>query len=121
MSVAPEPTTASARLLCPDAAAVELPAAPLDAATVRAGSPATSCLPLEERHGSEVGVWQLTEGEVSDVEVDEVFVVLSGAGTVTFEDGSSLALQPGAVVRLRAGDRTVWRVTRAVRKVYLVR
>ena len=56
---------------------------------------------------------------MTDVEVDEVFVVLAGAGSVTFEDGSSLDLLPGAVVRLHAGDRTVWRVTQAVRKLYV--
>jgi uncharacterized cupin superfamily protein len=61
----------------------------------------------------------LTAGEVSDVEVDEVFVVLSGAGDVTFEDGSTLPLAPGTVVRLREGDRTVWRVTHTLRKLYV--
>ena len=112
--------TAAARLLCADARSLELPDAPLEpAAVVRAGSPAASSLPLDERNGVEVGVWQLTPGEVTDVEVDEVFVVLSGAGSVTFEDGSRLELGPGAVVRLEAGDRTTWRVTEPLRKVYL--
>lgn len=111
--------TAAARLLCADARALELPDAPLEASAITAGSAAASCLPLDERRGVEVGVWQLTPGEVTDVEVDEVFVVLSGAGSVTFEDGSRLELGPGAVVRLEAGDRTTWRVTEPLRKVYL--
>jgi uncharacterized cupin superfamily protein len=51
--------------------------------------------------------------------MDEVFVVLSGAGDVTFEDGSTLPLAPGTVVRLREGDRTVWRVTHTLRKLYV--
>jgi uncharacterized cupin superfamily protein len=38
---------------------------------------------------------------------------------VQFEDGSALAVGPGTVVRLHAGDRTVWRVTQALRKVYV--
>jgi uncharacterized cupin superfamily protein len=112
-------TTASARLLCSDAVALALPDAPLDAGTVVAGTPRASSLALDGRQGLEVGVWQLTPGEVTDVEVDEVFVVLSGRASVAFEDGSALELTPGTVVRLCAGDRTVWRVTQTLRKLYL--
>jgi uncharacterized cupin superfamily protein len=69
--------------------------------------------------GTEVGVWELTPGTVTDVEADEVFVVLSGHGILTFEDGSSLGLRAGTVVRLVAGDRTRWEITETLRKVYL--
>ena len=69
--------------------------------------------------GVEVGVWEMTEGTARDTEVDEVFVVLSGAGTVTFEDGECLELGPGTAVRLRAGERTTWVVTRRLRKVWV--
>ncbi len=48
-----------------------------------------------------------------------LFVVLAGAGTVAFEDGSVLTLAPGVVVRLHAGDRTVWTVTETLRKLYV--
>jgi uncharacterized cupin superfamily protein len=112
-------STAATRLLCADAAALDLPEDALDPTTVLAGAPQASFLALGERQGSEIGVWELTEGEVADVEADEVFVVLSGRGSVQFEDGSALALGPGTVVRLHAGDRTVWRVTQALRKVYV--
>ena len=57
---------------------------------------------------------------MSDVEADEVFVVLSGAATVEFDDGTaSLTLGPGDVVHLAEGARTVWTVTETLRKVYL--
>jgi uncharacterized protein len=68
----------------------------------------------------EVGVWEAGPGTDTDTEVDELFVVLAGAGTVTFEDGSSLALAPGVVVRLHEGDRTTWEITERLRKLYVI-
>jgi hypothetical protein len=67
----------------------------------------------------EVGLWEAGPGTDTDVEVDELFLVLAGAGTVTFADGSSIALRPGVLVRLREGDRTTWEITERLRKVYL--
>ena len=68
----------------------------------------------------EVGLWEAGPGTDAETEVDEVFLVLSGAGTVTFEqDGSTIALRPGVLVRLRQGDRTTWTVTERLRKLYL--
>lgn len=64
------------------------------------------------------GVWQITPGVVTDVEADEVFVVLAGRATVEIEDGATLELRPGDVGVLRAGDRTVWRVHETLRKVF---
>jgi uncharacterized cupin superfamily protein len=64
------------------------------------------------------GVWQITPGVVTDVEADEVFVVLAGSATVEFEDGPVLELRAGDVGFLRAGDRTVWRVHETLRKVF---
>ncbi len=67
----------------------------------------------------EVGLWEAGPGTDVDTEVDEVFLVLDGRGTVTFDDGSSIALDPGVLVRLRAGDRTTWTITERLRKLYL--
>ena len=53
-------------------------------------------------------MWEMTPGTMSDVEAEEVFVVLSGSATVEFEDGTVLELGPSSTVRLRAGDRTTW-------------
>jgi hypothetical protein len=67
----------------------------------------------------EVGLWEAGPGADTDVEADELFLVLSGAGTVTFEDGSAIDLRPGVLVRLHEGDRTAWLVTERLRKLYL--
>jgi len=66
-----------------------------------------------------IGLWDAGPGTDSDVEVDEVFLVLSGAGRVTFADGTALDLRPGVLVRLRAGDRTTWQITERLRKLYV--
>jgi uncharacterized cupin superfamily protein len=67
----------------------------------------------------EVGLWEAGPGSDVDTEVDEVFLVLSGAGTVTFADGSAITLRPGVLVRLREGDRTTWEITERLRKLYV--
>ncbi len=86
------------------------------------GQPRTGTDALTTFGGVEVGVWEITPGVVTDVEADEVFIVLRGAATVAFGDGSpTLTVGPGDVVRLAAGAETVWTVTETVRKVYLIR
>jgi uncharacterized cupin superfamily protein len=83
------------------------------------GSPTTGVRALGEVGGVEVGVWEITAGTVRDTEVDEVFVVLSGAGHVDFEDGERIDLSPGVAVRLSAGERTTWTITSTLRKVWV--
>jgi uncharacterized protein len=84
------------------------------------GSPTTGAVVLTEFGGREVGVWEMSPGVMTDVEADELFVVLSGAATVEFADGSpTLTLGAGDVVRLAEGAETVWTVTEPLRKVYL--
>ena len=78
-----------------------------------------AAVPLTELGGAEVGLWEMAPGTDHDTEVDEVFVVLAGRGTVTFEDGETIDLLPGVAVRLRAGERTTWVVTETLRKVYV--
>ena len=67
----------------------------------------------------EVGLWEAGPGTDVDTEVDEVFLVLSGAGTVTFADGSAIELRPGVLVHLHDGDRTTWEITERLRKLYV--
>ena len=101
------------RLLCADVLTVAVE--PDDAsAALRTASTTLST------GGVEVGLWEAGPGADVDTEVDEVFLVLSGAGTVTFADGSAIALRPGVVVRLLAGDRTSWVITERLRKLYVV-
>ena len=108
------------RLLVQDASAATVEHEPVDAADVLGGRPTTGTVTLSDDDGVELGVWEITSGVVTDVEVDEVFVVLSGRGRVEFEDGSSIALAAGTVVRLRAGDRTHWIVYETLRKIYVL-
>jgi uncharacterized protein len=91
--------------------------APLDTASVLAGSPEAGSRALAAVSGVEVGVWEMSPGTAT--EVDEVFVVLSGSATVTFEDGEELELAPGSVVRLRSGEQTTWVVRETIRKIYV--
>ncbi len=93
---------------------------PVPAEQSQRGQPTTATVGLDEFGGVEIGVWEMTPGAMSDIEADEVFVVLSGTATVEFADAApTLQLGPGDVVRLAAGSRTVWTVTETLRKVYL--
>ena len=100
-----------------DAAALALTHEPVAADQVRAGAPATGLVELTES----VGVWEHTPGTSTDVEADEVFVVLSGSATVRFVDPPlpAIELRPGSVVRLEAGMRTEWEIRETLRKVYI--
>ncbi|MFT4229949.1 MAG: cupin domain-containing protein [Microbacterium sp.] len=99
------------------ATSVALEREPLPAAQVVSGAPATGFVELTDT----VGVWEHTPGVSTDVEVDEVFVVLSGSGVLTFDEPAlpPVALGPGVVVRLVDGMRTTWTVHETLRKAYV--
>ena len=84
------------------------------------GDPRTAEVGVTTIGGAEVGIWEITEGAVRDVEKDEAFVVLSGDATVSFADGERVDLAPGSLVRLHAGESTVWTIRSTLRKVYVV-
>lgn len=100
-----------------DAGGLAIPLEPLPADQVVAGTPSTGFVELTDA----IGVWEHTPGTSTDVEADEVFVVLSGSATLSFTD-SALApaeLRAGSVVQLTAGMQTVWTVHETLRKVYV--
>ncbi|TDZ80132.1 hypothetical protein DE4585_03883 [Mycobacteroides salmoniphilum] len=101
-----------------NAAACELS---LEALTegVIAGQPTAAAEAIHSTWGVEIGIWEMTPGAASDVEEDEIFVVLSGLGSIQHDDGSVTPLHPGSLVRLYAGQRNTWHVVHTVRKVYL--
>jgi uncharacterized cupin superfamily protein len=103
-------------------AGAALDADELDPETVLAGDPVTSSRELWTSKDGTVhhGIWEITPGTVTDVEAEELFVVLSGSATIAFEDGPTLEVGPGDVVRLPAGARTVWTVHETLRKVYAI-
>jgi len=94
---------------------------PLDEASVVAGPADVRLLPLVESQTLAVGLWQHGPGTSTDVEADEIFVVLRGRATIEIEDGPTLDVGPGDVVALTAGARTVWTVHETLRKVYVIR
>lgn len=105
-----------------DLLALALPLAPVAPSDVEEGEPRAGSRALT-RPGSpsgEVGVWTLEPGVVTDVEIDETFVVIAGRGTVEIEGGPAEELRPGILMSLTAGMRTRWTITETLRKVYLL-
>ncbi|WP_442576360.1 cupin domain-containing protein [Microbacterium sp. F51-2R] len=100
-----------------DAASVALDLQSLPADQVLDGAPAAGHVKLTDA----IGVWEHTPGTSTDVETDEVFVVLSGCATVSFDDPAlnPIELRAGSMARLAAGMRTVWTVTETLRKIYI--
>ena len=102
------------------AASAPLAASPVDAAQVISGQPQVGTLTVVDDGPFEVGIWEHTAGTSTDVEADEVFVVLSGRATVEVDGGPSLELGPGDIGLLEAGARTTWTVHETLRKVYVL-
>lgn len=68
------------------------------------------------------GVWEITPGVSTDVEADEVAVIVAGRGTVEdLDTGGVVDIVPGTILRLTAGRRTRWTIEETLRKVYVVR
>lgn len=103
-----------------ETAATALRFTDLPEAKCPAGPVATGVEMLAATELLEVGVWEHPVGVSTDVETDEVFVVLSGRGRITLEDGTVLELHPGTVGVLDAGTRTTWEVDETLRKVWVV-
>lgn len=66
------------------------------------------------------GVWEHTPGVSTDIEVDELFVVIAGRATIEVEGGPTFEVGPGDLGVLQAGARTTWRVHETLRKVFQV-
>jgi uncharacterized cupin superfamily protein len=56
----------------------------------------------------------------TDVEAEEVFVVLRGRATIEVAGGPTLQVGPGDIGVLHAGDQTTWTVHEDLRKVYVL-
>ena len=93
---------------------------PLPEHDVVSGHPSVGSRIVRRFDEVEVGIWEMTPGSARDVEADEVFVVLSGAASVRFDDGRETSLRTGDVMSLVKGERTVWTVTETLRKVYVL-
>lgn len=105
-----------------DARAVALSLEPVDPALVVEGSPMTGFAEWGSWQGMSVGVWEMSPGAMRDVEVDEVFIVVSGDALLRrVKDGlpQEKHLTPGVVCVLHHGEETEWQVRQSLRKVYL--
>ena len=104
--------------------ALDVPLVPceLDPAQIEAGSPEVTEALLSAASDERVvrGIWRITEGTVTDVEQDEMFVVLEGRATIEVEGGPTIEVGPGDVCVLQRGDRTTWTVHEALRKVFQI-
>ena len=99
----------------------ELTPEPLDPDQVIAGQPEVSELTLLETGESGTsGLWQLTPGTVTDVEVEESFLVLRGRGTLEFDDGRTVALAPGVIHQFAGGEETTWTIEETLLKAYWI-
>jgi uncharacterized cupin superfamily protein len=105
-----------------EANALVLETEPVPPEQVTAGSPETGAVVLTQWASREVGVWEMTPGQMTDVEADEVCVIIAGTGVVhrTLDGvGVEQPLTAGAVFQLLEGEETLWVVTETVRKIYL--
>lgn len=102
---------------------LELDHEPVPADQAGGGDPTTAVVELGVISGVELGVWEMGTGTMYDVEAEEIFVVTAGRGKVVIEaygdmPAHSADLEPGTIMRLGAGMKTVWTVTEPLRKVY---
>jgi hypothetical protein len=103
-----------------DGRGLEITHQPLDADRAVTPGVTTGGSPRFSTDALDVGVWEHSAGVSTDVEADEVFVVLEGRGRVRFDDGTLIDLSPGTVGLLRAGDRTTWEIDEPLRKVWVM-
>ena len=94
---------------------------PLDPTTVVSGDPEVRHLGVYDDDSLTIGIWQHGIGLSTDVEADEVFVVLSGRATIEIEGGPTLDVGPGDIGSYPAGSRSRWTVHETLRKVYVAR
>lgn len=127
-STAPEPAPFKRRQRrTVDTARIVLEHDPVPPGHVLEGrEPSTAAKRLGEIFGVEFGLWEMSEGAMSDVEVEELFVVLSGSATVQVHakngfEAAELRLVPGTVCHLSEGMHTSWTLHEPLRKMYLVR
>ncbi len=106
----------------PSEESLELEPVPCD--QVLNGQPQTGWKLLASLPNLEVGVWEHSPGTSTDIEEEEVFVVLSGRATVLVRDQQGMELgrhefSLGDVGLLEQGALTTWIVHETFRKVFV--
>jgi len=93
---------------------------PYELSNVFEGDPQSHYVDVATVGETTLGVWQVTEGSFTSTGLDEAFVVLSGAGTLTFvETGTVVELRPGVLVRVTPDATIEWEITSLIRKLYI--
>ena len=93
----------------------------LDPSQIVSGTPETSELTLAESDDGQVsGLWSCTPGTVTDTEVEESFLVITGKATLTYDDGREFQLEPGVTHRFQGGEKTTWTVEETLLKAYWI-
>ena len=85
-------------------------------------TPTTAFAQLGTIAGADYGLWEMSAGTMRDVEDEEVFIVISGAGRIEFDEPAlpPVELAPGSLVRLENGMKTRWYVDEApLRKLFI--
>ena len=98
--------------------ATQIDSLPLPQDQVESGAPTAGMLDFGT-DGFACGLWEHTVGVSTDVEADEVFVVLSGRARIEIAGQPDLEIQPGDVVLLEAGAETTWHVSEPLRKFWV--
>ncbi|MDX6739163.1 cupin domain-containing protein [Actinocorallia sp. A-T 12471] len=80
----------------------------------------TASRELHSAGGVDRGIWEIGPGVATDVEADEMFVVIEGRATIEIEGGPTLEVGPGDVCVFDKGARTTWHVHERLRKVYQI-
>jgi uncharacterized cupin superfamily protein len=93
----------------------------LDPAQIVLGNPEVSSLTLWEKDGCEAGLWQITPGEATDVEVEESFLVIEGRATIEYADGRAFTVGPGDTHHFEGGEQTTWKVDETLLKAYWIK
>src|SRR4051794_3516896 len=95
----PEVVAENTRVVIADVATVTLTETMPAGREVVAGAPTARHRGLlgGDGHGS-VGIWEMSEGSVRDVEVDEVFLVVGGQAVLEIDGEPAIDLRPGTLV-----------------------
>jgi len=93
----------------------------LDPSQIISAKPQVSVHVIVDDDHLGIGIWEHTSGASSDVEVDEVFVVLAGRATIEVAGGPTLSVGAGDVGVLEAGAATTWTVHEDLRKIFIIR
>ena len=85
------------------------------------GHPQTGFVELGALSNVDIGIWEHSVGVSTDIETNEVFIVLSGTAIIEFLDSQKeqINVQSGSIVQLEEGMKTRWNVTETLRKIYL--